>query len=124
MLADQKQRLNRKRVIWCAVNGRPWAALKDIGLKLILAEFSPEAAASTPAFSTLNAVLNDMYRDLKTDVKGVLQTSSDFLKKHGYDGPYSSLQLDLTTVASVEYITASVGLIRCVRFSYKMMSLS
>jgi len=49
----QKERLHRKYVIWCVVNGRPWSAISDAGLELIIAEWDPAFAAATPHPDTL-----------------------------------------------------------------------
>ncbi|CAN0547022.1 unnamed protein product, partial [Laminaria digitata] len=108
----QKERLHRKYVIWCVVNGRPWSAISDVGLKLIIAEWDPAFAAATPHPDTLKKILVSMYHAAKEVVVGIIKTAHSENKERGYDGPFCSLQMDLTTVANVEYATASINLVR------------
>lgn len=122
MSKEQTARIHRKYVVWCVVNGRPWKAIDDIGLKLIIAEWDPGFAATTPTFDTLDKVLREMYCTAKTELVEILQSARKDNKKKGYDGPFCSLQLDLTSKANVEYIAASVQLVRYVRVRVVVVS--
>ena len=77
MSKEQTERIHRKYVTWCVVNGRPWKAIGDIGLKLIIAEWDPMFAATTPTFETLDRVLREMFGTAKTEVIGILQSARD-----------------------------------------------
>ena len=106
-----RARLDRKSMIWCVRNGRPWAALQDAGLKLILSEFVPDYAASSTSHGVLDKILSSMYDDAKASLVKTLEQVHTDLKERGYNGPFCSLQLDLTSVASNEFCTASVSVV-------------
>lgn len=74
-------------------------------------------AASTPSFETLDKVLREMYGIAKKELIGILQSAHAENKSKGYKGPFCSLQLDLTSKSNLEYIAASVKLIRFVVLS-------
>lgn len=114
MAEDQTERLHRKYVTWCIANGMPWEALDNIGFKLIVAECDPALAAATPSCETLDRVLREMHGAAKAKLVEILEGSRIDNKNKGYDGPFCSLQLDLTSRADVEYVALSARLIRFV----------
>lgn len=75
-----KDRLDRLSVIWCVRNGRPWHALKDVGHKLLMAEFVPEYAASSTSHATLDTILSRIYNEAKTSLIAQL-TSTGILQQ-------------------------------------------
>ena len=81
---------------------------------MIIEEWEPMFAATTPSFETLDKVLREMFCTAKADVIKIIQSVRDDNNKKGYEGPFCSLQLDLTTKSNVEYIAASIQLIRFV----------
>lgn len=109
MAEGQTERLHRKYVTWCVVNGMPWEALDNIGFKLIVAECDP-----APAAATRDRVLREMYGAARAKMVEILGGVRGDNKIKGYDGPFCSLQLDLTFRAGVEYTALSAHLIRFV----------
>lgn len=77
---QQRHRLNRKTVIWCVLNGRPWAAAQDLGLKMMLAEIAPEYVGSMQHADTLNGVLQTMFDETKQGVIENLKTHRGWLE--------------------------------------------
>lgn len=94
------------------MDGRPWTVIDDMGLKMLVGEFSPEYVSSTPSFSILDKTLSVLYDEVKADVIKTLKTLRDGFAGAGYTGGYCGLQLDLTTIANREFCTASVSVIR------------
>lgn len=111
LTSKDRDRLNRKLVLWCVLNGRPWTALDDVGFKLLLAEFSPGYAVTTPLKVTLDKILADLYSEVQVEVTGVLKSLHEGFRKIGHPGGFCSLQLDLTTVANQEFCTASASVL-------------
>lgn len=114
MAEDRRERLNRKYVIWCVVNGMPWKAVDNIGFKLIIAEWDPVLAATPPSFQTLDRVFLDMYDAAKAEMIKIIDGVRRDNKNYGYDGPFCSLQIDRTSEENVEYMALSIQLIRFV----------
>lgn len=61
----------------------PWACLHDMGFKMLLAEFAPEYAGSTPSKSTLDKILSDIYSEVKEEVVQILTSVSEEYRKIG-----------------------------------------
>ena len=98
-------------MIWCVQSGRPWRALRDPGHKLLLSEFVPEYAATDISHAALDKILLEMYQTAKTSLVAQLKEAYEELKKIGYHGPFCCLQLDLTSIGTDEFCTASVSVI-------------
>lgn len=98
-------------MIWCVQSGRPWRALRDPGLKLLLSEFVPEYAATDISHAAMDKILLEMYQTAKTSLVAQLKEAYEELKKIGYHGPFCCLQLDLTSIGTDEFCTASVSVI-------------
>lgn len=109
MSAQQRHRVSRKQVLMCVLDGRPWAALSRLGHKTLLGEFSAEYAGWTPSFGSLDETLSEISLEVKGAVIEVLRSLHSEFKTGGYSGAFCSLQLDITTLASQEYCTASVS---------------
>ncbi|CAM9918902.1 unnamed protein product, partial [Ectocarpus sp. 6 AP-2014] len=106
-----KHHLDRLSVIWCVQSGRPWHALRDPGHKLLLSEFVPEYAATDISHAALDKILLEMYQTAKTSLVAQLKEAYEELKKIGYHGPFCCPQLDLTSIGTDEFCTASVSVI-------------
>ena len=114
----QKERLHREFVIWCVANGRPWKPVSDIGLKSLSSHCDPSLAAVTSHPDTLKKILVNLYLAAMEEVMCIFKTAHSENKERGYDGPFCSLQMGLTTaVAKVEYATVWANLIRFVGIS-------
>ena len=111
MCEGLRKQMNRHMVAWCVLDGRPWVMGGDLDFKMLMAPMVPEYAATTPAASTLEKILEDMYIEVKARVIEVLRSHDVELTKSEYSGPFCSLQLDLTTNANQEYCTALVCLL-------------
>lgn len=124
MTPSPRQRLDRKVVIWCVLDGQPWAAVADLGLKTLLAEFAPEFAASPPSLQALDGILFTLYAEVKESVVGILRMLRSQCEKVGYTGGFCNLQLSLTTVANQELCTASVSFLRADSTEVERVSLA
>lgn len=111
MLAQQRHRVNRKQVIMCVLDGRPWAEISGLGHRVLMGEFSLEYALSTPSSGTLEKILSEIFFEVKNAVVETLRSLHLEYGSVGYVGGFCGLQLDLTTMANQEYCTASVAAI-------------
>lgn len=111
-------------VVWCVLDGRPWAEVHDLGLKTLLADLAPEFAVSMPSFQALDVVLFTMYAEVKESVVGILRMLHSRCEKVGYTGAFCNLQLDVTAVASQEVCTASVSFLRAHSAEVERVSLA
>lgn len=84
--APKRHSLNRKLVIWCILNGRPWAAISDIGIKFVGCELSAEYASTTPAHGTLSSILTEMLDTAKGIVNKAHRKKYLDLETIGYKG--------------------------------------
>lgn len=61
-------------VFGCVVDGRPYKAISNAGLKLIIAELDPSFAAATPHPETLKSILVSMHHAATRELLVILKT--------------------------------------------------
>lgn len=68
--AQQRHVQTRKLVAWCVVNGRPWASINDVGLKLVMSGYY---IGSSPSWGTHDNVLSKNYSEVAGKVVGAFK---------------------------------------------------
>eukprot|EP00904_Undaria_pinnatifida_P010346 jgi/Undpi1/6441/HiC_scaffold_20.g08922.m1 len=111
LLASTHAAADRRFVIWSAVNMRAQNMRHDGGYKLHVGALCPEYVETTMSSETFNSTLSTVYTETCDEVKKGLRLQRESCVKVGFLGPFLGAQLDLTTVASEEYITFSVSYI-------------
>lgn len=84
----------------------------DDGFKPFVGILCPEHVDSTMSASTFDKTLDTLYERVKTNVQNDLRSLREECESLGYSGGFLGAQLDLTTVASEEYITFSVSYVK------------
>lgn len=109
VIRSPSERLGRRVVVWCVLDGRPWAEVHNLGLKTLLADLAPEFVAAAPSSQVLDVILFTLYAEVKESVLGILRVLHDRCEKVGYAGAFCNLQLDVAAVSGQEICTASVS---------------
>lgn len=95
------------------MDGRPWAAIDEMGFKMLVGEFSLKYVSATPSFSVLDQTLDALYHEAKADVVKTLKILREGINARGTrEGTACGLQLYLTTIDNREFCTASISVIR------------
>lgn len=100
---------DRRFVLWCAVNLRPANIRHGVGFEILAGILSPAYVAQAMSNITFDLILTSVYTELVGYVMEEIRLHRQSSLDLGYGGPFIGAQLDLTTVANVEYITFSVS---------------
>lgn len=82
-----------------------------MGYQIHVGGMSAALAAEPMHSSTFDDVLLEVCAEVKGGIVGLLMSQREAGVEMGYTGPFCGFQLDMATVAAVEYCTATVSLV-------------
>ena len=108
MLDSVRAQHNRRFMLWCIHDMRPFSVNMGLGFDLFVGGLSPLYAAQKMHHETLVNMMTAEYFKVKDIVKAALRDQWTSL---GSAGPFCSIQMDMTTTNNVSFCAMSVSFI-------------
>lgn len=102
---------NRRYVIFCALESRPFNMAAGAAFRYFIGGFSPSYASQTIHPETVNKHLIELSTEVNTAITAKLRAQHDSVTKLGWYGPFVGIQMDMTTVFNTEYITVALSFV-------------
>lgn len=99
---------NRRLMLWCVLDMRPFNVSMGLGFDLFVGGLAPLYAAEKMNRQTLVNMMTEEYFAVKGKVIDGLRTQWESM---GGSGPFCSLQMDMTTTNNVAFCTINVSYI-------------
>lgn len=105
----EREEHNRRYVIFCALEARPFSLASGAAFRYFVGGFSPSYASQVIHPETVTKLLTELSAEVKAAITAKLSAHHDSVTKLGWHGPFVGIQMDMTTAFNTEYITVALS---------------